>query len=201
MQETLQNTVRNESHLPDLNRQPALYKSESEGGAAETKTSLTRINGVDCADSGGGDQTRTPAEQTAVHGACGGRGPFDAESWLPVRGYEGTYQVSSLGRVRRLHKTRRPKVLRQQESDRGYFTICLSKDAKVTRHRVCRLVADAFHGPIPRGLEVNHIDGDKGNDAAVNLAIVTRRDNMQHAIREGLWTPPGFANCAPGVAA
>lgn len=97
------------------------------------------------------------------------------EEWKPVVGYEGLYEVSSLGRVRS-----RQGLLRQSLANR-YPSVHLSRDGKQATHRVHRLVASAFI-PNPDGREtVNHIDGDRTNNAALNLEWVTTSENVRHA--------------------
>lgn len=66
----------------------------------------------------------------------------------------------------------------------GYALISLGRKHKaVLLHRV---IAEAFIGPIPPGKEVNHRDGNKRNNAAANLEIATKLENMTHAVHKGL---------------
>jgi hypothetical protein len=46
-----------------------------------------------------------------------------------------------------------------------------------------------FKGPVPKGLELNHIDGDKGNPRLSNLELMTHSRNLEHAVAEGLYVP------------
>lgn len=56
----------------------------------------------------------------------------------------------------------------------GYFIIQLEKC--FTIHRI---VTDTFIGSVPKGYDVDHIDGDKSNNAVTNLEIVTHAENMR----------------------
>ncbi len=68
----------------------------------------------------------------------------------------------------------------------GYVAVTLQEDRVSVGRLVHRLVAEAFHGPIPAGQEVNHIDGVKTNNRPSNLEYVTRQQNIRHAMRIGL---------------
>lgn len=119
------------------------------------------------------------------------------EEWKAIAGYEGFYEVSNLGCVRSVdrvvehaHGRRRceGKVLFLRTNKLGYLQINLSKDGKYRTHLVHRLVAIAFIAN-PDGLPmVNHIDGVKSNNAAVNLEWADDFANKAHAIRVGTIT-------------
>jgi hypothetical protein len=98
-----------------------------------------------------------------------------SETWLPIPGYEGRWDVSTEGRVRSLPRRRtRGGILRQRINKRGYMSLVLGSET----HEVHRLVALAFIGPRPVGHEVRHIDGDRQNARASNLAYGTRSENV-----------------------
>ena len=102
------------------------------------------------------------------------------ETWKPVRGYEGLYEVSDLGNVMRTAKYLNSKDTPIRTSMRGkYLALSLCRDNKKKTHLVHRLVCDAFIG-IPAGLVVNHKNGDKTDNRLVNLEVVTRKENEAH---------------------
>ena len=103
------------------------------------------------------------------------------ELWQPIEGYEGFYEVSDHGRVRRLPKD---KLLKPWYNTRGYRQVSLCKNGVVKRQRVCRLVAIAFVSGDSR-LVVNHKDSNRANDVATNLEWVTQGENVTHAYRGG----------------
>ncbi len=110
-----------------------------------------------------------------------------SEQWKPV--LDGYYEVSSTGELRRAKpgtSTRVGRPVRPILLPNGYvqWSPCVhGKNDRVYAHR---LVALAFIGACPEGKEVNHIDGNKANNSAVNLEYVTRSENMFHAHSTGL---------------
>lgn len=118
---------------------------------------------------------------------------------MPVVGFEGIYEVSNCGQVRRIgkaHGATNGLILVQSLSWRRYPSVSLSHDHKSKKFMVHRLVAEAFLGSCPDGHEVNHIDGNKANPIVTNLEYVTRTENMKHAYRHGLMEPSrGEDNC------
>jgi HNH endonuclease/NUMOD4 motif-containing protein len=110
------------------------------------------------------------------------------ERWRSVPGWEGFYEASSHGRVRRV-----AFVLRAPPSAAGYPTVTLSAPGRRRRSHVHQLVALAFMGE-PNGRDVNHKDAVKANAHLENLEYVTRQQNIRHAIENGLWDHAGEKN-------
>ena len=104
------------------------------------------------------------------------------EIWKDIIGFEGLYQISNLGRVKSLYKN---IIRKPQKAPSGYFFLTLHKNGKIYNLNVHRTVAIHFIG-YREGLEVNHIDGNKGNNRVDNLEWVTRSENQIHAIKMGL---------------
>lgn len=121
--------------------------------------------------------------------------PHHGERWLPIAGYEGLYDVSDLGRVRSLPRQTRTglrggQVLIPRPDADGYLLVNLSRDGIKTTRKVHQLVAEAFLGPCPPGLEVCHNRPNSRDCAeAANLRYGTRSENIQQAVQEGThWT-------------
>ncbi len=111
------------------------------------------------------------------------------EEWRPIPGYENEYEVSNWARVRRVcgsYKARQATFLRPSPTGNGRIAISLCKDAKKRTHQIASLVADAFLGPRPEGMQVNHKDGNPAVNWALNLEYTTPLENTRHAIENGL---------------
>lgn len=114
------------------------------------------------------------------------------EEWKDVKGYEGLYQVSNLGRIKAMRKVdmrgcvRKEKLMKQVINSNGRPVIHLHKDGERRTLFVHRLVAEAFIPNTERKAEVNHINGIKDDNRVENLEWVTRSENMLHAQRTGL---------------
>lgn len=111
------------------------------------------------------------------------------ETWKDIAGYEGLYQVSNLGNVRRMNGPTR-KTLAININRDGYETVHLS-NGNGKRFMVHRLVAQAFISNPGNKPQVNHIDGDKTNNSTKNLEWVTPSENVKHAFSIGLKLPTG----------
>lgn len=124
---------------------------------------------------------------------------MSVEIWVPIRGFEGVYTVSNLGRVCRekfYRSTQVGKILKPALDGKGYLTVVLYLDELSSRWRVHRLVAEAFCGVRQADHVINHKDGKKENNFAVNLEFVTRSENTNHAYRNGLIKIPVSENCS-----
>jgi len=118
------------------------------------------------------------------------------ENWRDAPGWEGFFEVSSLGRVRSVDRLlscrdgirrRFRSVLRSQRSDRrGYKYITLKALEKHKSVAVHRLVCEAFHGrPVPPRIMVAHNDGRPSNNEASNLRWATAQENAADMVRHG----------------
>jgi NUMOD4 motif-containing protein/HNH endonuclease len=108
--------------------------------------------------------------------------------WRDIPGYEGLYQISSAGRVKRLGGTPRrryERYLRPLSHSSGYRQSCLSMNGVVKRYLIHQLVMLAFIGEA-NGLWVNHKNGNKADNRLENLEYVTPGENNKHAYRTGL---------------
>jgi len=119
-----------------------------------------------------------------------------AEIWRDIPGYEGAYQVSSLGRVRSMDRMVRVcphgleakrlvkgRVLRPGRTNSGHLSVVLGHGAHGSQ--VHDLVARAFLGPRPEGMDICHIDGDPTNNCVDNLRYDTRTENILDVYRVG----------------
>ena len=148
-------------------------------------------------------------------------------NWRAVLGYEGLYEVSGGGEVRRVARGKKFTAERVQEAKRmlaakaklrevaafmgasiptvmrikhgaawtgdetqrpckvgwlkHYRVIRLCKNGKYRCHSIHRLMWEAFNGPIPGRLEINHKNLDRADNRLENLELVTHQQNVQHA--------------------
>ena len=151
------------------------------------------------------------------------------ETWKPVRGYEGLYEISDLARVRRVARGKlfsaeqidvakdmfangaalgdvaeflgtsittafnikhgktwagnsaaRPVKTHVARDHYVRFSPC--KNGKYAKVSVHRAMWEAFNGPIPEGMEINHKNLDRADNRLDNFELVTHRENIQHAI-------------------
>lgn len=116
------------------------------------------------------------------------------EVWRDVVGYEGFYEVSSLGRVRSVYRivlrsngspmTIRERIVRDRAS-KGYRVVTLVREGKFSHFTVHKLVMRAFVGARPHGYEVAHWDGCRSNNNLSNLRYATSKENEADKDRHG----------------
>ena len=110
------------------------------------------------------------------------------EYWKDIKGYEGLYQISNLGRVKSLPRNgtiKDERIIKYSLDKYGYPQVVLN-NKKHKCFRVHRLVAEAFIPNPQNKSTVNHIDGNKTNNKLNNLEWNTIKENNDHALRTGL---------------
>ncbi len=114
------------------------------------------------------------------------------EVWQPIPGYEGLYDASNLGRIRRSFDAPHRSlgvpggILSPTATWAGYMRVSLSRDGEVKSHAVHRLVLSAFCGPEPfEGAQAAHNNGDRGFNHLTNLRWATPKENQKDVDRHG----------------
>lgn len=115
------------------------------------------------------------------------------EIWKPIKGYEGLYEVSNLGRVKSLSRKStytgrmyETKILKPHVNTKMYLDVDLCRNGVQKRHRIHRLVAEMFIPNPNNKPQVNHIDCDKSNNRIDNLEWCDNSENQKHAFANGL---------------
>lgn len=115
------------------------------------------------------------------------------EIWKPIKGYEGLYEASNLGRIKSLKRAATSgRVLKQYVSPaNGYCYVTLYKSNNKKTKRVHKLIYSAFNGwsygdTYDKEHTIDHIDGDKTNNRLENLDVCTQSENQLRAFRNGL---------------
>lgn len=113
------------------------------------------------------------------------------EIFKDIVGYEESYQVSNLGRIKSLERyviTKRgyrllvkQRIVKQAISNCNYKTVELNKNGKGKKYSVHRLVAKAFLDNYNENMQVNHKNGIKSDNRLENLEMVTAKQNQWHS--------------------
>lgn len=113
------------------------------------------------------------------------------EIWKDIVDYEGIYQVSNTGKIKRIgaytNQTGKTwnseRILKPARKSRGYMYVQLSKNGKTCPKHVHRLVAEAFIPNPENKPTVNHKNGNKADNSVENLEWATYTENNIHSIR------------------
>lgn len=107
---------------------------------------------------------------------------MDSNTWKPIKGVYDAY-INIDGCVIRNGKAKKSSIAKT-----GYKVVTFSIKNKSHTKTIHSLLADAFIGPRPDGMEVLHINGDKLDNRISNLRYGTRKENVADAIRHGTAT-------------
>jgi hypothetical protein len=120
--------------------------------------------------------------------------------WKDIPGYEGFYQISTMGKIRSVERTIREfdsrwgkirtkrlksKIITPAVNGTHYSNVMLSKNGRAKSHFVHRLVLEVFVGSCPEGMECCHKDGNMYNNELSNLRWDTRKNNHADNVVNG----------------
>lgn len=115
------------------------------------------------------------------------------EIWKDLENYIGIYQISNTGKVKSLARpviikdkiiNLKERLLKNDINKKGYCRVTLSKNSKINRYLVHRLVANTFiDNPLNKPF-VNHIDNNPSNNRSDNLEFVIHSENMVHSQKQ-----------------
>lgn len=113
------------------------------------------------------------------------------EIWTDIVGYEGYYKISNFGKVKSCKRTIKhglgnadrnikSRIIKPYNDNHGYHVVALSKDGKVKKHRVHRLVAEAYISNPKNKPTVNHLNEIRNDNRAENLEWATYKENNNY---------------------
>lgn len=125
---------------------------------------------------------------------------LDGEEWKPIKGYEGLYEISNMGRIKSLarktktHIVKEDKIIKIQKRHCGYIQGKLCKGSKSFNPIVSRLVAEAFCEKPSYKCVVNHKDNIRHNNIWTNLEWISQSENVMYAIKQNRRSQKGEKN-------
>lgn len=113
----------------------------------------------------------------------------DIENWIPAKGFEGFYEVSTFGRLRSLsrfvsHKKNskrfvKGRIMKLCPNDEGYLKTAFTVNSIYKSQTAHIIIFYSFNPDVlpKKGYEVDHIDDDKSNNRPGNLRQIKQREN------------------------
>lgn len=99
------------------------------------------------------------------------------ESWKDVPGYNGKYQISASGKIRRVFPSGKTRELHPcLKKERDLIIHLTDALGRTKEHRFLSLVALTFLGPSPVNCVPYHVNGCKSENNIQNIAYINRRD-------------------------
>lgn len=115
---------------------------------------------------------------------------FKGEEWRDIEGFEGLYVISNYGRIKSIQRNIirrngsidpiRERILKYKKA-RGYDSVDLHKDGKISHFRVARLVSMTYIDNPFCLPQVNHKDCNVHNNMVSNLEWCTAKYNNNYA--------------------
>lgn len=119
------------------------------------------------------------------------------ETWKEIPGFNGYYEASTYGRIRRMKNETIYKdgriahfsqtILTPAKTKKGYLSVYLSVKSRKYTISVHKLIAITFIPNPENKKTVNHKDLNKENNYVENLEWMTNKENMQHAFKNGVY--------------
>lgn len=128
------------------------------------------------------DKRPTTQNTTSVNSEIKDRTPEtkDICDWKPIPGYEGKYEASYVGNVRRLYKNRKPALMTAYEKKHRkgsrYLVVKLTNEGKSKEIKLSKAIYEAYKGKVPDGCGLSHVDGDFENNELKNLIVLTKEE-------------------------
>lgn len=105
------------------------------------------------------------------------------KEFTSIKGFEGKYKISKNGRI---FSSITKRILSPKKTHKGYEEVTLVKDGNKHHKKIHRLVAKTFVQNPENKKQVNHKNGIKDDNRAINLEWVTCKENINHAYKNGL---------------
>lgn len=122
------------------------------------------------------------------------------ETWSSIPGHEGRYEASTLGRIRSIMNG--PRLKRATPQKAGSYLrvgLCVADNgSRMVTRLVHQLIAETFIGPRPNGMVVRHLNGDKTDNRAENLAYGTPSQNSRDVVSHGRHPHANATHCPKG---